>query len=853
MFALNNVTVNHGRLKDSPRSRLVDGSGPLAFGWGAQSSRREAYQTACRVRLSGGAFGWDSGWVEQRRQSLEYTGAPLPEGERVALEITIRDDAGNESAPYCADIYSAAVDWRAGWIGAAEDEPGRTLYLRREFAPTRPVRSAVLYACGIGYHKLYLNGEALDAAELDPANTDYAAQCQYVVWPGLEGRLRPGANCLGALVGNGWRRNVLLREEGSADVRAMRYAGRPQLSAMLRLTYENGDTEWLLTDGSWQCGRGAHARNDIFDGETYDAGQSAPGWNLPGFAGFAPAREVKAPGGRMTPMLLAPVVEHRALSPVSVWHLPDGRMMADFGQNLAGVVRLRLPSGMERGRVIRVRHAEELDEDGTLYTAPLRKAAATDTYIASGDGRDLAVWQPIFTYHGFRYVEVSGGLEPDCIEAVELHTDLETRSSFRCGSALATRIHELCAATERANQHSILTDCPQRDERQGWMNDATVRFEETPYNFDVGRMFPKLIRDIIDTQDASGAITCTAPFVFGNQPADPVCSSFLVAGWEAWRHTGNREVLAECFDRFAAWENCLLAHSEGYLVNYSYYGDWAGPEYACSSEGVVESANSAVTPGVFMSTGYSYHNCRLLSGMARELGRSDDAAHWTDMAQSVRAAMLGRWYDAENAVMATGSQACQAFALWLGIIPEADAPRAARRIHDELAANGYRLTTGNLCSRYIMDVLSDNGYLEDAWRLITREEYPSIGYMIQQEATTVWERFELKKNPGMNSHNHPMYAAVDYWFYAYLCGIRPLAPGYERILIKPFIPEKLMSAQAVVDTVRGEVAVRWMKRYGALHLHVTVPFGARAVVEFAGETHEVGSGFYTFSTPCEGV
>ena len=215
--------------------------------------------------------------------------------------------------------------------------------------------------------------------------------------------------------------------------------------------------------------------------------------------------------------------------------------------------------------------------------------------------------------------------------------------------------------------------------------------------------------------------------------------------------------------------------------------------------------------------------------------------------------MLGRWYDAENAVMATGSQACQAFALWLGIIPEADAPRAARRIHDELAANGYRLTTGNLCSRYIRDVLSDNGYLEDAWRLITREEYPSIGYMIQQEATTVWERFELKKNPGMNSHNHPMYAAVDYWFYAYLCGIRPLAPGYERILIKPFIPEKLMSAQAVVDTVRGEVAVRWMKRYGALHLHVTVPFGARAVVELAGETHEVGSGFYTFSTPCEGV
>lgn len=843
MFALTNVTVNHGRLKDTPRGMLVDGSGPMLIGWGALSDRAEAYQTECRVQVRRGALAWDSGWVKSREQSLLYGGAPLPPGELVALTIRIRDDAGNESEPYRARICNAAVQWRAGWIGAPEDEPGRTLYLRREFTIERPVRAAALYACGIGYHKLFLNGEPLDEAELDPANTDYSATCQYVTWPGLEARLRPGAHCLSALVGDGWRRNVLLKGGEHS------YAGRPQLSAMLHIAYADGGEEWLCTDGTWQCGHGAHCASDIFDGETYDAAEASPGWNRPGFEGFTPAREVEAPGGRMVPMLLAPIVAHRTLKPMSVWHLADGRMMVDFGQNIAGVTRLRLPGHMARGQVIRIRHAEELDENGELYTASLRQAAATDTYIASGDGRDLALWQPIFTYHGFRYVEITGGVDPRGIEAVELHTDLETRSTFRCGDALITRIHELCVATERANQHSILTDCPQRDERQGWMNDATVRFEETPYNFDVGRMFPKLIHDIIDAQDATGAITCTAPFVFGNRPADPVCSSFLVAGWQAWRHTGNRMILEECFDRFAAWEECLIAHSEEGLVNYSYYGDWAGPEYACRAD----SPCSAVTPGEFMSTGYSYLNCRVLRDMARVLGRDGDAARWAEEAARVREAMLARWYDAGSAVMATGSQACQAFALWLGIIPEADVPRAARRIHDELVATDYRLTTGNLCSRYIMDVLSDHGYLEDAWKLLTREEYPSIGYMIQQEATTVWERFELKKDPGMNSHNHPMYAAVDYWFYAYLCGIRPLEPGYSRILIRPCFPRGLMSAQAVVDTVRGEVSVRWMKRYGALHLHVNVPFGARARVEFAGEAREVGSGFHVFSTPMEGV
>ena len=839
MLRLTNVSVDHGRIKDNIRSHLT-GPHPV-FTWGALSDRGNSHQTACRLQIKTDGAEWDSGWVQTEKQTLRYDGAPLPEGEPAEVKITVRDDKGNESEPYITTVYNAYIDRRADWIGLYKENNGETVYLRRQFSVKKPLKTAVLYVCGLGWQKTYLNGEPLDNAYLDPADTNYAAQCQYVTYPELKNRLRVGENCIGVILGSGWRHNSVLKWDFPDD--RIRDAGPNQLSAMLRLTYEDGETEWIFTDENWEAGRGAIRKSDIFDGESYDANESAVGWNTVGFRGFAPAIRLPAPGGKMEPMLIPPIIEHNARKPVASWCAGEGRFIYDFGQNLAGVLRVKLPKNMKAGQRIALTHAEELDEDGTLYTEPLRAAKAEDTYIASGDGRDLTVWQPLFTYHGFRYAQIKGDITPVSVEAVELHTDLETHSHFRCGDALLTRIHDNCVATERANQHSILTDCPQRDERQGWMNDATVRFEETPYNFDVGRIFPKVIQDEADEQGEDGAIPDTAPFKFGGRPADPVCSSFLVAGLEAWLHTGNLDVIEKHFDDFAAWENCLLSHSDNYIVNYTYYGDWAAPAYACESD---EVARSKVTPGEFMGTGYSYFNCRTLSRFAAALRREEDARKWSDTADKIRAAVLEKWYDKETAKICTGSQACQTFALWLGIIPKEDEYKAAKRIHDELFSNGYMLTTGNLCSRYILDVLTKYGYIEDAYTLLTRTEYPSFGYEIQQEATTIWERFELKKNPGMNSYNHPMYGAADYWFWAYLCGIQPIEPGYERVRIAPYFPEKLMSAQATADTVRGDISVRWVKRYGRLILQVSVPFGTEAEVVFDGRTHTVKSGFHVF-------
>ena len=550
-------------------------------------------------------------------------GEPLPEGRRIPFVLTIRDDAGCESEPYASSFYYAKIDWKAPWIGLRGDETETVRYLRREFTVKKPLASACLYACGIGYSSYFLNGAPVDDTALDPAFTEWEKTCQYVMFPEIGGMLREGVNCLGAMLGAGWRNNPKSLAIGDANIKPYAFFGQKEMTAMLRIDYADGETDWLYTDGEWHVSEGPLVSASLFDGVLYDAARSNPGWCAPGYAGKTrPADIVEPPRGILRPMLLPPVTEHAVRAPIAVWSGKDNSVVLDFGQNLAGVLRINLPRNLEAGRRVTLTHSEELTEDGDLFRDTLRAADALDTYVAAGDARDLAVWQPVFTYHGFRYAKIEGlGAGFDAIRsvsAVELHTDLHTHSSFRCGNALVTKIHDACVETERGNMHSILTDCPQRNERMGWMNDATVRFEETPYNFDIGRMFPKLIRDLIDEQGADGAITCTAPFAFGSRPADPVCSSFLVAGLESVLHTGNIDIVREAYRKFEAWEDCLLQNSTDFIVNYSYYGDWAGPLYACEYvDKEHPGARSIATPGIFMSSGYSYLNCVLLKRFAR--------------------------------------------------------------------------------------------------------------------------------------------------------------------------------------------------------------------------------------------
>ena len=784
--------------------------------------------------------------VETARQSAVLDGFDFPAGARAALYLEV-ESATEKTEPELTVLFNGAPNSFSGeWITSAEDQGERVLRFVKDFTLDKTVADAVLYYCGLGYHQAEINGNRIDLDRMDPAHANYAKTCYYKVNTAALEHLGQGENRIEIKVAPGWRKNGTEFMFSMLGPRKIEFYGDSILWACLRITYEDGTTEDIATDESWLCALDPRTAS-IFNGETFDAALNKDFDDCDKLA----VKAVPAPGGEMRPMILQPICVRETYVPKEITSPKPGTFVVDFGQNIAGVVALCLPEYLEAGQTVTLVHTEELNEDGTVYTDTLRGAKQTDTYIATGDERDLPYeWVPEFTYHGFRYCQITGldRLEREDICALLIHTDLENTSSFTCGSPMLNAIQDALVMTERDNMHSILTDCPQRDERMAWMNDATVRFEETPYNFDASRMLPKILQDIKNEQRPEGQFTCCSPFIYGGLPADPVCSSYLVAAKESLMHYGELGMVDEFFDGMAAWEDYLLSRSPDGTVEYSYYGDWAAPAYACLSD---EGAPSAVTPGVVMSTGYSYYNCKLLADFARRTGRTEAEAKYTEKAEYVRKAFLDKWFDPETGKVATGSMGCQAFALWLGILPAEYEEKAARVMRDDLVNQNYKFTTGNLNTRYMMDMLTKYGYLEDAWKVVTSDEYPSFGYMFQNEATTIWERFEMKKNPGMNSHNHPMYGAVGYWFYAYLGGIIPTEPGFSRVSVKPYFPEKLTSCHAVVDTVMGEVSVRWSKRYGKLYLFIQTPFGVTADVDFDGKVTTVGAGYHVFEKELE--
>lgn len=817
------------------------------FSWGAEHSGRGQRQSAYKITVFDDEKQyWNSGWVATQEQSAKYNGADLPSVRELQWELKLKDAEGRKSEAARAVFRTALFEqWPADWITAPfVQEEGRAIYFIRQFRIDKAVKDAVLCVCGIGYHQATVNGAPASDCVLEPVHANYARHCYYTMHT-VTDTLVPGKNSLGVIVGNGWRRNDGAYLHIAAQPVA--FFGTPQLTAALFIRYTDGTSDMVATDTRWRCTKGAIVYNHLFNGEIYDSNCDKDGWDLPWFdleqtEGVVLADSV----GVLKPQAIEPIRIQKKIRPV-FWRMSgDGAYILDFGENMAGFAEIRLPAGTPRGTKIVMQYGEMLDDAGELFTAPLRSAKARDVYISGAHNETVQVYRPAFTYHGFRYLRIEGWpcvLDCSDVTACAIYSDVDNASRFRCGNSLINDIYRCILRTERSNILGIATDCPQRDERQGWLNDATVRFEKLAYEFDVGALLPKLIEDIAAEQLPDGAIGCTAPFVYGTKPADPVCSSFLIAAMEAYMHTGNLCVIKDNYPAFRAWNEVLRKHSENGIVSYSNYGDWAGPEDCCAGP---EDAHSIVTPGLLMSTGYHYLNYKLLARFAELL--QDPIEHERNIAEAkrVQRAFLDKWFCSGDGTVATGSQGCQAFALWLGILPEQHRKAAAEKLHRAVKDAGYRVTTGNLTTRYLFDMLTEYGYVEDAWRLMTRTAYPSLGYMLQHEATTIWERFELKRTDNMNSHNHPMYGAVSLWFYKYLAGVRPMEPGWKTLLVAPYIPEHLSYVQTQIETVRGMVSVKWCKRFGKLTLQVGIPFGSRGVISFAGRETMVGSGYYTF-------
>jgi alpha-L-rhamnosidase len=386
----------------------------------------------------------------------------------------------------------------------------------------------------------------------------------------------------------------------------------------------------------------------------------------------------------------------------------------------------------------------------------------------------------------------------------------------------------MVCSTEASNLYSIPTDCPQRAERLGWLNDLTVRIDQALYNFNLSRFYSKFINDIEDTQDADGSITDTAPFRWGNRPADPVDASYLLLALKSYEFYGNERIIRQHYDGLKEWIDYLNSRTENGIVNYSYWGDWSPPiEFGVNSGPV-----SKFTPGLLMSTGYLYYCSRIISQMADLLGNENDKSFYTKLAEKTAIAFNNKYWDEKTRGYGSNNQACNSFALFLGLVDKEKVPSVVDNLAKDVVNHNYHLTTGNLCTKYLLEMLTEHGYSEVAYKIAAQETYPSWGFMLANGATTLWERWEYATGSGMNSLNHPMMGSVDSWFYKYLVGILPDANGigFEKFTIHPYIIDELNFVEGEYNSVKGIIKSGWKKEPGSIYLNVTIPGNSTAVV-----------------------
>ena len=799
--------------------------------WIATAEGRGQVQTAYQVLAGTTRDGverceadlWDSGRVLSPSNLIEYAGERLASEMGVWWRVRVWDGK-DQPGPYSAPAYFemgllAPGDWHADWIGFPGAWPGKAMYFRRDFRIEKPVGRARIYMAGLGYSELRVNGQRANERVLDPPQTDYSKRILYST-DAVETLLRKGNNTIGVICGNGWYGSV-------------------RLLLQMHIDYADGTCDRIVTESYWPqpwlVFPGPLLENSIYDGETYDARLENTEWDAPDAK--SPAGLVAAcadsPGGKLAAAALEPIKVVETRQAVRILNPRPHVYVFDMGQNLAGWSRLRVhgPAGC---RVL-LRFAESIHPDGTVNQENLRTARAEDTFILKGEGEET--WEPRFTYHGFRYVQVEGypGVPTrDDVVARVVRSAVASAGSFACSNELFNRINEMVRWTEASNLHGVPTDCPQRDERMGWLNDLAARSEEAIYNFDMARLFAKWIGDVADTQDPrTGAITDTAPFRWGRRPADPVSVCYLQIPWLLYVHYGDTHTLTRHYAGMKAWVDFLTACAQDDIIPYSYYGDWAPPIQLGISGSQGSSAVSKDTPGELVSTACYAFCLDLLSRIAGVLDRRDDSTAYAARAERVKQQYHRRFWDEASGGYGSNNQSCNAISLYMGLVPQEYRARViGNLVHNVVDLNDCHLTTGNICTKFLLEALTLGGHGDVAYAVAAQETYPSWGFMLANGATTLWERWELATGSGMNSHNHPMLGSVSSWLYRAIGGIRASAagPGFAAFEIVPHFDRRLQNARTALKTVRGEVRSEWCVEDGSLRLTVRVPVSSEARV-----------------------
>ncbi len=791
---------------------------------------------------------WQSGRMASPQNILvEYGGRPLQSFTRYYWRVRVYNQQGAASAWSKPAWFETAMltpsDWKAKWIGDGRQPFSRDedFYgddpmplFRKNIQVRKALKSARLYVSGLGYAETYLNGKKVSDHRLDPGWTTYKKKVLYVTHD-LTPFLRPGMNTIGFHLGNGWYNPLPMRLFGRFNLRDVQQTGRPCVKAQLLLRYADGSEETLLTDATWQTAPGPVVRNNVYLGERYDARLERQGWALAKQTGtgWKAAVVVPGPDGDLMPQMQPPIRVTAVLKPKKISETGKDTFLVDLGQNFAGVASIRV-SGKAGTQVV-LRYGETVHPDGRLNYltttaghikemwnlkggpgAP-KTAWQEDRYIVKGAG--VEEWSPRFSFHGFRYIEITGWPGTPTvnnIEGLRMNTDLAAAGEFSCSNGMFNQLQEAVRWTFLSNVFSVQSDCPGR-EKMGYGADIVVTAEAFMYNFDMANFYRKTVEDFAAEQQPDGGITEIAPYTgiadrgygghsgpLGWQLAFPFLQKKL------YEFYGDKRMIQ---DQYPAFQKQLLFLKEK-QINGLFHWDISDHEALDPR------------PEAFTASAFYYHHLTLGAEFAGLLEKKDDSIQYQKWAQQVKSAIVRKYSIPNTGRFDNGTQAAQLFALWYGLADDPD--KAMAVLLQEIQRHKQHLSTGIFATKMLFDVMRETGHNDLAYAVASQPDFPGWGHMLAEGATTLWESW--KKPDNATTMNHPMFGSVSEWFYRSLLGINPAAPGFQKIIIKPQPAGDLTWATGSYQSVQGTIRSSWKAEGNRFQLEVTIPPNTTAEV-----------------------
>jgi alpha-L-rhamnosidase len=825
--------------------------------WKITSSERAVMQSAYQIRAAahvddlkpGRNLMWDSGKVESDQSiHVVYDGPSLASRQRIWWQVSVWDNRGHSSGWSEPAFWEMGLlkpdDWIANWIEPNLDEDPKISnpcpMLRGEFTAGKgKAKSARAYVTCRGLYQMQINGRVVGDELFAPGWTAYLYRLQYQTYD-VTDLLNEGKNCVGVILGDGWHRGRLGWKK-----RRNVYGKKLALLAQIEIHYEDGARQVIYTEGHWKASTGPIRMSDIYNGEVYDARLEMDGWSKPGFddkgwAGVTVASHSKdilvAPAG-------PPVRRIEEVRPVKIVKTPAGQTVVDMGQNMVGWVRLRVrgPAGTR----VKLRHAEVLDAQGNFYTENLRDAAQTVEYILKGKGEE--VFEPHFTFQGFRYVAVEGWpgrLSPDDLTGVVIYSDIRPTGTFECSNPMINQLQHNIQWGQKGNFLDVPTDCPQRDERLGWTGDAQVFARTACFNADVAGFFTKWLADLAADQQPSGAVPHVIPNALspgeekGQSASAGWADAATVVPWTVYLCYGDTRILEQQYSSMKAWVDYMAGRAgNSYFWNTDFtFGDWLAFNTTRSDY------PGATTDKDLICQAYFARSMDLLQRTAWVLGKTAEAEKYADMLEKVKKAFRDEFVT-PNGRLASNTQTAYSLALAYDLTAPDMKDAAAKRLAVDVRRFEH-ITTGFLGASPICHALSEHGYFDEAYMLLNRKKYPSWLYPITKGATTIWERWDGIKpdgtfqDKGMNSFNHYAYGAIGEWLYRVVAGIDidEQNPGYKHIIIQPHPGGGLTSSKARLDSMYGPIESDWCLDGKAMTVRVEIPPNTTATVKlpFAG-------------------